>query len=609
MNSPKKAEPKKWNRTRVTFFGVIGIAAALLASSAFLTNRGAQPSANDTGSLKFAENTKSPVTVIAPTATQIKIPASQPTEAPTLAPKPTQPPVSTAPDEFAKPIFAPDADLKDGLPTYVCGSLANGSYYIPQLIQAAKLDRQNGFHLGIIPIDLNDNYAITEPEVAAKLRKGEIDCMVTTLDSVALNDSGAITAIVDESAGTDSLWARNVNTLNDLKGKRIAYEKDGSSEFLVRIFLAAIQLDPDKDVKMEPYDLLGDAIADFNDGKADAISGWEPDVLETAKGGGKLLASTKNFRFIVDVIATSRDTIAKRNDVAKKFHEAWFAALDLQSRDFEGAAKLLASWGNNDWTGVSIENAAEDWRVMLNTIAQADFRHNTSVFEKPNLLIDRLNDARRVWKIGGKNVPESVVTLNVDSLFITHVTDQYKAKGKTGVYTFPNNTFSIGQSAIAVADNAAPEPTTAPELPAATATTAPQNTPTPESVPTDQTVAVLPCKRFEFIPDTTKLTIESQKEVNDCVLPFLQASVGTYLRVVGSAAWPGPKGAYKQDQISAFAESRANSIVEFLVLKGIDKGRFVVESQLPPRDHWETTDLRKQAEDRFVEMTLLISGR
>jgi len=30
---------------------------------------------------------------------------------------------------------------------------------------------------------------------------------------------------------------------------------------------------------------------------------------------------------------------------------------------------------------------------------------------------------------------------------------------------------------------------------------------------------------------------------------------------------------------------------------------------LPPEDHWKTEDAEKQAEDRYVEMTLITVGR
>jgi hypothetical protein len=45
------------------------------------------------------------------------------------------------------------------------------------------------------------------------------------------------------------------------------------------------------------------------------------------------------------------------------------------------------------------------------------------------------------------------------------------------------------------------------------------------------------------------------------------------------------------------------------VSQGIDPARFIVEATLPPRSHWETEDPEIQAEDRYVEMTLITTGR
>jgi hypothetical protein len=123
------------------------------------------------------------------------------------------------------------------------------------------------------------------------------------------------------------------------------------------------------------------------------------------------------------------------------------------------------------------------------------------------------------------------------------------------------------------------------------------------------TLVVLPCRRFSFVPESTELTLESRRILEDCVLPTLEQSVGLFLRVKGSSAWPGPPGTYTQDEILEFAEARAQSVVDYLVSKGIDPTRFIVEATLPPEDHWETDDAEKQAQDRYVEMTLITVGR
>jgi outer membrane protein OmpA-like peptidoglycan-associated protein len=85
--------------------------------------------------------------------------------------------------------------------------------------------------------------------------------------------------------------------------------------------------------------------------------------------------------------------------------------------------------------------------------------------------------------------------------------------------------------------------------------------------------------------------------------------VGLFLKVKGSSAWPGPPGTYTEQEILDFAEARAQSVVDYLVSQGIDPARFIVEAMLPPEEHRETEDAELQAEDRYVEMTLITVGR
>ncbi|HIP70242.1 MAG TPA: hypothetical protein EYH05_02460, partial [Anaerolineae bacterium] len=116
-----------------------------------------------------------------------------------------QPSQETINLDSPEPIWGPNYDPNDGLPTYVCGADAFGSYFTLQQMQMSGLDMENGFHLGIVPFDLTDEYTVTEDQRTALLDAGQWDCLLTTLDSVALSSPGVITAIVDESAGADQL--------------------------------------------------------------------------------------------------------------------------------------------------------------------------------------------------------------------------------------------------------------------------------------------------------------------------------------------------------------------------------------------------------------------
>ena len=104
--------------------------------------------------------------------------------------------VTTADLDSPDPIWGPNYNADDNLPTYICGADAFGSYFTLQQMQMSGKDIEHGFHLGIIPFFLTDEYDITEGQRTALLDSGKWNCLLTTLDSVALSSPGVITAIV-----------------------------------------------------------------------------------------------------------------------------------------------------------------------------------------------------------------------------------------------------------------------------------------------------------------------------------------------------------------------------------------------------------------------------
>jgi len=236
------------NRTRIIFFVIVGLALlAVCIGVSFTLLRGL-----------IEEGTPTPVAVV----------ATRP-----LAQTPSTPVVQL---ESPDAVFAPGYDPNDGLPTYVCGADAFGSYFTLQQMQMSGKDVEHGFHLGIVPFLLDDNpdYDISEEQRTALLNSGQWDCLLTTLDSVALASPGIITAIVDESAGADQLWVRDASTINDLKGKRIAFSRGSVGEYFVYYTLSIARLNPRFDVTLVPQDSVADAIEAFNGGQADAVSAW-----------------------------------------------------------------------------------------------------------------------------------------------------------------------------------------------------------------------------------------------------------------------------------------------------------------------------------------------
>jgi hypothetical protein len=402
--------------------------------------------------------------------------------------------------------------------------------------------------------------------------------LLTTLDSVALTSPGVVTAIVDESAGADQLWARDVETINDLKNQRITFSRGSVGEYFVYYALSIAQLSPRADVTLMPQDSVADAVAFFNSGQADVVSGWEPDIYDAEESGGVPLLSSNQLRIVMDVIVTSRQSIAQKADLVQSFHDAWFDTLKDQVEDFDAAAAQIASWGHNDWSYVYPETATDDLMAWLESVAQADLGDNSFVMRDPRPLVNRLGIARRVWAASDRSVPDDDVNDLLNPGFVARSAEQASLQANG---TPVNDTFSVSSQLdlSGVATGAA------------------------------ETLAVLPCRTFTFLPESTELTLESRRILDSCVVPTLSQSVGLFLRVQGSSAWPANDPPYTEEEILEVARGRAESVVDYLVSQDIDPARFIIETTLPPEERRNTDDPAQQRLDRFVELTLITAGR
>ncbi|MFN2107617.1 MAG: ABC transporter substrate-binding protein [Candidatus Promineifilaceae bacterium] len=544
------------DRTRIIFLAIIGVTAVVICGALAFNfyNSQINPATPEPGTV--VENGQGgQATAVRPT-----------TSTPTL--------------DSPEPVFGPNYDAEDGLPTYICGADAFGSYFTLQQMQMSGNDIEHGFHLGIVPffLDENPDYDVSEEQRTALLNAGQWDCLLTTLDSVALTSPGVVTAIVDESAGADQLWARGVETINDLKNQRITFSRGSVGEYFVYYALSIAQLSPRADVTLMPQDSVADAVAFFNSGQADVVSGWEPDIYDAEESGGVPLLSSNQLRIVMDVIVTSRQSIAQKADLVQSFHDAWFDTLKDQVEDFDAAAAQIASWGHNDWSYVYPETATDDLMAWLESVAQADLGDNSFVMRDPRPLVNRLGIARRVWAASDRSVPDDDVNDLLNPGFVARSAEQASLQANG---TPVNDTFSVSSQLdlSGVATGAA------------------------------ETLAVLPCRTFTFLPESTELTLESRRILDSCVVPTLSQSVGLFLRVQGSSAWPANDPPYTEEEILEVARGRAESVVDYLVSQDIDPARFIIETTLPPEERRNTDDPAQQRLDRFVELTLITAGR
>ena len=466
-------------------------------------------------------------------------------------------------------MFGPSYFANDGKPIYVCALVSFASYLTALQIQASGLDVANGFHLGIVPEDLDDNYAIPEEKLVDNMRAGEWDCYIDTLDNIARIEYGKMTAIVDESAGGDGMYARNVASIYDLRGKRIVYQKDSSAEYFVRFVLFIAQI-PASEVTLIPIVSAEECVSIFNSGGADVLSLYDPYFAEVTQSGGQKLMLSDQLRIILDVIVTSQKSIDERTDLVQGFHNAWFEALKFQFENPVAAAEHIAAFGQNEWSAVPVEGSDEALRSLMTTIAQANLQQNAALMRDPQPLYVAMQAARDLFGITGV-VSTRPLNTAIDPRFVLKAadTDRYFSKAPP-----LNATFSLAPGVNNDASSS----------------------------------AELPCNQYAFLPNTTSLTPASQQVLDVCVVPSLLQREGAQLTIVGSAAWPSPQSKYSETDIINFGLQRANAIAGYLVSQGIARDRITVSSILPPEDRRGSSDERKLALDRVVQMKLKLSA-
>src|SRR6266542_2456460 len=262
---------------------------------------------------------------------------SSPTQAPIIViASPTPAGNAAQPTSAARPT----APVQGPAPTVPAGSPSKGTvtfafdefptYYPGIIIEVQGLLKQRGYDLKLVPFGLDGAAVPSEKERWAKLKSGEWDVLATTLDGLAKQSDpsiGAITAVIDESAGADKLVAKpEIATINDLKGKKIAFSAGSVGEYFLYYALSLAGLGP-QDVTLVPKDAVPDAVKAYTDGEADAVSAWEPDVLAAQDKGAKVVIASDKLRAILDVLITSRPALDGKLEAVQAFHDAWFEAL------------------------------------------------------------------------------------------------------------------------------------------------------------------------------------------------------------------------------------------------------------------------------------------
>lgn len=213
---------------------------------------------------------------------------------------------------------------------------------------------------------------------------GEYDVLVQTADAFPLytapDDINALGPKafmqVDWSRGGDAIIAkRGINSINDLKGKKVAVAVPSPAQTLLITSLEAAGLKYSDVTVIKTTDNFKAAEL-FKSKEVDAAVVWSPDDIiatEAVPGSKILLTTVEQSHIIADIMFASQDFIDNNKDLINKFYEGWMRGVAEINNpaNQEKAAKYLA-----ELNSVSVDDA----KGMMSTVYWTGHGDNKNFF-------------------------------------------------------------------------------------------------------------------------------------------------------------------------------------------------------------------------------------
>ncbi|AFZ15988.1 ABC transporter substrate-binding protein [Allocoleopsis franciscana] len=184
-------------------------------------------------------------------------------------------------------------------------------------------------------------------ESISTLTAGQIDANSQTLgdtvNSVAGGADQVIVLVNDNSTGNDKVIVREgINSVADLKGKKVAAEEGTVDHFLLLLGLKQAGISP-QDIQFIPLE-TGKAAAAFVGGQVDAVAVFAPFTTQALKRpGSKELFSSKDFPgAISDHLVFTRKFVNEHPEQVQAIVDSWFVTLDYMKTNRDKSYKTMA---------------------------------------------------------------------------------------------------------------------------------------------------------------------------------------------------------------------------------------------------------------------------
>jgi NitT/TauT family transport system substrate-binding protein len=220
-----------------------------------------------------------------------------------------------------------------------------------------------------------------------------------------------MTMVLDDSKGGDGVVAKKeIKSLAELKGKRVAFMEGSVAQFYLNYLLKREGLS-EKDIT--PVNMTtGDAGAAFVAGRVDAAVVWEPWLSKgkSAPHGHLLMDSSKTPGIIVDTLGFHADVVKARAADVRRVHKAVGQAVDYWKANPKDGVEIMAK-GLGGWL-----KEPKDFEEALSGAKLYDLPENRVFMgtkQKPGPLYQTVKDAIEFWRAQGKLVWKDVTPEDV----------------------------------------------------------------------------------------------------------------------------------------------------------------------------------------------------
>jgi NitT/TauT family transport system substrate-binding protein len=188
---------------------------------------------------------------------------------------------------------------------------------------------------------------VPQRERAAALAAGSLHGVVTTLDTLlgwAATMPLQQVLVLDRSRGSDGIAARPaIQGWGDLRGKRVAVDRPGSTSFFVLASMMREQGLPLDSLLLDTRNprLAAQALAE---GEVDAAVSTEPYLSQLRDLGparARIVATTLDHPCVIDTLAFPPAFIERNPEAVQRILRAWFAAIAMMEREPDRAHEIM----------------------------------------------------------------------------------------------------------------------------------------------------------------------------------------------------------------------------------------------------------------------------